>query len=393
MTSSPRLRVILAVLCSLLTLQSGLVLVVSFNLDARSSVALARDGRGLHTGRISDARPASVLKGAGARALLALAEAAEPSSTSRRRKTRTDPSQKRGNEAKKSKTKAKRNKSNVTKKPKKSSDKKHTKQTENEDESDVDAVSTTIRFSRVFQRHVVYDEGERVVQSFLFLDEAATAYPKARILAPLDLPFPPPSCRILYSEDDANVTTATRSRDRFIDTSVEEEECRTTIAGMGLLTLCELEYPTDGSVLDPVERYEQANLALRRLLELVSSADYMPRHFFQLDIRRFASKGLTVDRIDDNHARVVDLLSKVHFEGKGWRRAGLGLDESDVKFVLSNFPQVCTYSCDELEMLIRFMMSPLPPHEEYPSVVLVAIGAEKAKEVDCEYHLYLACVS
>ena len=317
------------------------------------------------------------------------ADAAGPSSTSRRRKTRTDPSPKKGAENKKSRTKAKRKKSNATKKKtKKSTDAKRTKHTKNEGESNV------IRFSRVFQRHVVYDEGGRVVESFLFVDEAASTYPNARILAPLDVPFPPPSCTLLYNEEDANVTTVTRSRDRYIDTSIEEEECRTSIAGMGLLTLCELEYPPDGSdVLGPMERNEQANLALRRLLELVSSADYAPRHFFQLDVRRFASRGLTVDRIEENHARIVDLLSKGCVEGKWGRRAGLDLDESDVKFVLSNFPQICMYNCDELATLIRFLISPLPSHEEHPSVVLVAIGAEKAQEVDCRCYLYLAFVS
>ncbi|EJK57996.1 hypothetical protein THAOC_21915 [Thalassiosira oceanica] len=387
MTSSPRLRVRLAILCSLLSLQSGLVF--SFHLDARPSVALAlaRGGPDLHSGRISGARPPPVLKGTGARALLATTEAVEPSAASRRRKTRKDPSPKQGAKVKNksSKTKAKRKRSNnAAKKTKKSSTTIRTKHKKSGDGSVVDDVSPTIiRFSRVFQRHVVYDEGGRVVQSFLFVDEATSKYPKARILAPLDVPFPPPSCTLLYNEDDANVTTAMRSRDRYIDTKVEEEECRTSIAGMGLLTLCELEYPADGSdVLGPMERYEQANLALRRLLELVSSADYAPRHFFQLDIRRFASRGLTVDRIEENHARIVDLLSKGRVESKRGRRAGLDLDESDVKFVLSNFPQICMYNCDELETLIRFLTSPLPPHEKYPSVVLVAIGAEKAQEVD-----------
>jgi len=387
MTFSPRLRVRLAILCSLMSLQSGLVF--SFHLDARPSVALAlaRGGPDLHSGRISGARPPPVLKGTGARALLATTEAVEPSAASRRRKTRKDPSPKQGAKVKNksSKTKAKRKRSNnAAKKTKKSSTTIRTKHKKSGDGSVVDDVSPTIiRFSRVFQRHVVYDESGRVVQSFLFVDEAASKYPTARILAPLDVPFPPPSCTLLYNEDDANATTATRSRDRYIDTNVEEEECRTSIAGMGLLTLCELEYPADGSdVLGPMERYEQANLALRRLLELVSSADYAPRHFFQLDIRRFASRGLTVDRIEENHARIVDLLSKGRVESKRGRRAGLDLDESDVKFVLSNFPQICMYNCDELETLIRFLTSPLPPHEKYPSVVLVAIGAEKAQEVD-----------
>ena len=105
-----------------------------------------------------------------------------------------------------------------------------------------------IQFSRVFQRHVVYKTktdtttltaNDQVIQSFLFLDDATTAYPKARIVAPRDVPFPPPLCTI-----DWTLMSSSSSASAGVAAGYNkvEEECETTIAGMGLFGLCELEY-------------------------------------------------------------------------------------------------------------------------------------------------------
>ncbi|KAL9186783.1 hypothetical protein ACHAXT_010503 [Thalassiosira profunda] len=257
-----------------------------------------------------------------------------------------------------------------------------------------------IQFSRAFQRHVVYRgkpsgdntsssgtfaSDDEVVQSFEFLDDAARSFPEARILAPCDLPFPPPSCSLVYPDDDDGVAGSggrdrrnsqqlTVSRGRLIDADVEEEECETTIAGMGLWTVCEFEYPSQGvgASANPELQHEEANAALRTLLQLVSSESFVvPRHFFRLDPRRLAMRGHTPASITMNHFRMVNLLSCGGGDGTA---AGLAMDPSDVAFVLQNFPQLCLYDGGELEGLITFLLQPLPPDGTIPSVAMVADG-------------------
>lgn len=181
------------------------------------------------------------------------------------------------------------------------------------------------------------------------------------------------------------------SRGRPIDSDVEEGECETTIAGMGLWTVCELEYPDDsGGLVDMMGDPAKANDALRTLLGLVSSAntpiDFVPRHFFRLDPRRIAMRGLTSESIARNHARAVDLLSR-GTEGNSGEGVGLAMGPDDVEFVLQNFPQLVMYDADELRGLVRFLTDPVP--EEMMGVAMVADGRSgrggAGAQVDCEY--------
>ena len=252
-----------------------------------------------------------------------------------------------------------------------------------------------IQFSRVFQRHVVYQSGtqannnnnddqEEVIQSFQYLDDAITCYPNARILAPRDVPFPPPLCTIDWTMLSSPETTVALG-----GYNKKEEECESTIAGMGLWSLCELEY--DAKDTDPrsarlalVEGHQdhdiQSNDALRKLLQLVStsSSSMVPRHFFRLDHRRFALGGHTPESITINHARVMSLLScgrsvgNIGVEGNKDAVVGLAMSSSDVEFVLSNFPQLCLYDSNELEALVRFLLAPMPSSTMSSSVTLVA---------------------
>ena len=265
-----------------------------------------------------------------------------------------------------------------------------------------------IQFSRVFQRHVVYKYNDmnkdEVIRSFQFLDDAIQSFPTAQVLAPMDLPFPPPSCSLVYSDDDNKSGNSLISRGRAIDTNIEEEECETTVAGLGLWTLCELEYP-DSPNLDDVNP-EEANEALRKLLELVSvdNMNMIPRHFFRLDARRIAMRGLTSERIMLNYVRIVNLLSckrgeededvsstvkSVGLDGVQTTCndvVGLTMGPTDVDFVMQNFPQLCLYKFEELELLIRFLLQPLPDVSNIPSVAVVAdrgYGADV--NVDCMY--------
>ena len=127
-----------------------------------------------------------------------------------------------------------------------------------------------IRFSRVFQRHVVrrildLRNGEKeiatVVRSYRFLDEAMSSYPDARIVAPFDVTRPPDSCDAEANRDDddrgggwddeedgsGGVSTRRRRRrgEGFSMTSSSSlsSSCETrSIAGMGLRTMCDVEY-------------------------------------------------------------------------------------------------------------------------------------------------------
>jgi len=252
--------------------------------------------------------------------------------------------------------------------------------------------SIYIQFSRIFQRHAVYkchddtdntNKHDEVIQSFLFLDDAINSYPTAQVLAPLDLPFPPPSCSLIYNNNENNTDSpySLISRGRYIDSNIEEEECETTIAGMGLYTLCELEYNTkdDDVILDEMKT-DEANAALQKLLELVRSDNSLimiPRHFFRLDVRRFAQRGLISDKIVQNYARVVDLLSRRREKEDG---VGLAMDTKEVAFVMQNFPQLCLYSCDELEGLIQFLLQPLP--DNMPSLAIIADRGSDGSIVD-----------
>jgi hypothetical protein len=50
----------------------------------------------------------------------------------------------------------------------------------------------------------------------------------------------------------------------------------------------------------------------------------------------------------------------------------LALDESDVNFVMQNFPFLAIYNVYELEALIRFMIQPLPDAGTIPTVTMIA---------------------
>jgi len=228
-----------------------------------------------------------------------------------------------------------------------------------------------IQFSRVFQRHVVIDQTkdddkeEIIIQSFQFLDDAIANFPLARVLAPKDVPFPPPMCTIDWTVSSSSSSSASASTSTG-GYNKETEECESTIAGMGLWGLCDLEYDDDDNIRNQDgkcppsakqssdddndgqynQHYDlQSNEALRTLLQLVSSSSssMVPRHFFRLDHRRFALGGHTSQSITINHARVVNLLSCGGHSSSNNNDAnddkiGLAMTPSELEFVLSNFP-------------------------------------------------------
>jgi len=132
-----------------------------------------------------------------------------------------------------------------------------------------------VRFSRMFQRHVVRRAAaDGVVRLFKFLDDAVLSYPNARVLAPRYLPRPPPLC-------SAVLVGGGGGGRRTTDANLDGEGCETSIAGMGLRMPCKLECGEPHAVAIAVAvtfeeeddgdngRRHRANDALRTLLRLV----------------------------------------------------------------------------------------------------------------------------
>ncbi len=68
---------------------------------------------------------------------------------------------------------------------------------------------------------------------------------------------------------------------------------------------------------------------------------------------------------------------------------GLDMSPSEIADTLQNFPMLLLYYYEEVECLLRFMMSPLPAVGSIPSVSMVAdrVGGETTTgviSVDCE---------
>jgi hypothetical protein len=297
-----------------------------------------------------------------------------------------------------------------------------------------------IQFSHAFQRHVVSSSSSSllrpnnlngnddkrdggvvdVVQSFQFLDEALSYYPKARVLPPLDMPYLPSSC---FSN--------TKSCSNDVDS--------TTIAGMGLWTLCDLDYNNNNAIGVANDHDQQFNIdniassssmsgdgsggdcssiittaeqnhknednsnndSLRTLLQLVSSNTIPrggPRHFFNLDPYRLALMGYkTSYSVIENYNQVVHLLSSGGGSGSNGSSgtthtaaavAALALNESDVNFVMQNFPFLAIYNINELESLVRFMIQPLPDVGVIPTVTMIAdrsSGSASANSLDADW--------
>jgi len=187
------------------------------------------------------------------------------------------------------------------------------------------------------------------------------------------------------------------------------------IAGMGLTTLCELEYDDaarfeaaaaeddddddddkggndgggggGGGEHDENDRHQQRTFRGWRRRR-------------RLDPRRFALSGHTPMSISENHARVVDLLGRCGGGGRVVRAGGggddddddaavgLALDATGIAFVMRNFPSLCAYDADEVEELVTFLLRPLPEPGAFPSVAMVADGSRfggDGADVDCEF--------
>lgn len=226
---------------------------------------------------------------------------------------------------------------------------------------------TYVRFSRAYQRHVVYNctdlrkQGKSYVQhdclcdqtieSFEFLDDALEKYPSITI-------------------------------DKLHDVGLEKDELdhELIVAGMGtipsanVLTIKEKKLDTEKSksVL-----YYLGNIAFtgqQSRYPIGSSELEKMRDSFihqlgkEVSPKRFQSH--TKESIQHNYNRLIDLLTrgrerKIFSSGHSdnilmqLTKSGLSCTESEARALISSFPQLCLYDLHELEERIRFLISPM----------------------------------
>ncbi len=212
---------------------------------------------------------------------------------------------------------------------------------------------TYIRFSRAFQRHVVYKCSKQaglcsmddcnnghVIGSFMFLDSARTAFPNAHVVKLRDI-------AVNDNEDDHVLT----------------------IGGMGTTKMSEFV----SSCIISSDKMQRAYDYLASISSNVGHRKSMPpsQSIYAISPLRFAQH--SPDTIHHNYNRVMDLLTRGRsrkYTGKSSNtsssndlfsitKVGLAFEESVARSVISEFPQICLYDVQELEDRIRFLISPM----------------------------------
>ena len=214
---------------------------------------------------------------------------------------------------------------------------------------------TYIRFSRAFQRHVVYKCSKQadlcsmddcnnghVIGSFMFLDSARTAFPNAHVVKLRDI-------AVNDNEDDYVLT----------------------IGGMGTTKMSEFV----SSCIISSEKMQRAYDYLASISSNVGHRKSMPpsQSIYVISPLRFAKH--SPDTIHNNYNRVMDLLTRGRSRSRKYKgkssntpssndlfsitKVGLAFEESAARSVISEFPQICLYDVQELEDRIRFLISPI----------------------------------
>lgn len=273
-----------------------------------------------------------------------------------------------------------------------------------EDESLQSSFSTSsrtfIRFSRAFQRHVVYNcthhnqqaqkqgkfletelsvyhdcQCDQTLESFLFLDEAISKYPNATLI-------------------------------KLVDVGVEhdEEDYDTMLAGMGtlpshqMLSECDVQCTTEEARLKVLSYLASITLSGQRMPLPPPGSSYL-KQMRETVIQRLGSEiphrrlySHTRESIHRNYDRLVDILTRARVRRVARKvmgnekslgdnddinskiiegvdsllmeltKAGLCFTEGDARAVIAEFPQVCLYDIREVEDRIRFMT--LPIHDQ-----------------------------
>lgn len=226
-----------------------------------------------------------------------------------------------------------------------------------------DRGSIYIRFSRAFQRYVVFkcsvgddscsyhdfNNGE-IIRSFIFLDEALKSFPDAVLIKLRDV--------VLNSE--------------------EEENFELVLGGMGLIPsremIDECPIPSNESVTNAFE-YLQSLSSMSGHRKPTSNV--MP----SISPQRFAAH--TIESLHRNYHRVLDLLTRGR--NRSYKssssenilfnitKIGLAFDEADARAVIAEFPQLCLYDIHDLEDRVKFFISPRWKSDE--------------EKEDCKWHL------
>jgi|AntRauTorckE5430_2_1112549.scaffolds.fasta_scaffold02170_5 uncharacterized small protein (DUF1192 family) len=253
---------------------------------------------------------------------------------------------------------------------------------------------TYIRFSRAFQRHVVYKSSDtrkqksvsichdwqcdHTLESFVFLDEAMEEYPNATLDRLLDIGE-------MRDEDDFELILAGMG---IIPSSMMlTKRSQDTNTGDGIQALYYL-----GSKAMSGQRIHLPPSGSNQFNQLRDT--YIQKLGLEISPKRFESH--TPELIRQNYDLVVDLLTRGSDKSVVGTREGsmltqlakfgLAFTEADAKAVIADFPQLCLYDINELEERIKFLTSPIELQTcTLDKVKKVRTRNAKKVGVDCEY--------
>jgi len=232
-----------------------------------------------------------------------------------------------------------------------------------------------IRFSRAFQRHVVFQgrtfdrHDDEVLESFSFLDEALEAYPLAELLKLNDIGVTndsddfelilagmgiTPSIAMMMSNHNA-----VEKKDENIPADFTEEAI--TVSGI------RNEAASDAEGLEALQYLTYLVLSGNRNQINRFRENFMHMLKNNISIRRFARH--TPESIQRNYDSVLAILTCGRDYGNNWMEVsndnssslpvGLGFTEAGARALITDFPQLCLYEIHEVEERIRFFISPL----------------------------------
>jgi hypothetical protein len=288
-----------------------------------------------------------------------------------------------------------------------------------EHEEESHSSRTFIRFSRSFQRHVVYncthhkhqlqqqDQPEQMIdlsayhdcqcdqslESFLFLDEAVSKYSNATLIKLTDVGME-------YDHDDYEIILAgmgTLPSHKMLSKAnvgcVSEKARLKVLSYLASIALSgqRMPLPPPGSsflkqMRDAVMNRLGSEIPQRRLYS--HTPESVHRNYDRLvdiltraRVRRVVRKVMISEgnpNDNDHHSKGMDNVDSLLME---LTKTGLCFTEGDARAVIAEFPQVCLYDVKEVEDRIRFMT--LPMHERIRKTHMERRG--RAKKDDDYY--------
>jgi len=258
-----------------------------------------------------------------------------------------------------------------------------------------------IRFSRAFQRHVVYKcthatkdqttsfhhdcQFDKTLESFLFLDEAMVKYPNATLDKLLDVGF-------AKDNEDFELILAGMGTRQSISMLTQRNGEKDSSNDSGINALHYL-----ASIAVAGQRIQLPPPGSKQLNQMRDA--FVHRLGWDISPKRFESH--SPESIHRNYDRVMDLLTrgrarKVQGVQDGEitadsgsllmqiTQSGLAFSEAGARAVIADFPQLCLYDIHELEDRIRFMISPT----RYRDIMKdEPQGRAKTRDVDCKFSL------